>query len=131
MTLFPNEFTRAEGTTSFYVTDFEEVDKNVTRHLEAELSGKLDWDMLILHYLGLDHIGHVHGPNSPLVPRKLREMDSVVKEVYEYLTTLGTHSILIICGDHGMANIGGHGGNSYHEVTTPLLVLSTEAMSSW
>ena len=58
------------GTTSFYVNDFTEVDNNVTRHLEPELSTR-DWDALILHYLGLDHIGHTAGPHSPLVPPKL------------------------------------------------------------
>jgi ethanolamine phosphate transferase 2 subunit G len=37
------------------------VDYNVTRHLDNELERK-DWDVLILHYLGLDHIGHLGGP---------------------------------------------------------------------
>ena len=39
--------------------------------------------MMILHYLGLDHIGHLAGPQSPLVPPKLEEMDNVVKRIYE------------------------------------------------
>ena len=29
--LFPNHFSRSEGTTSFYVSDYTEVDNNVTR----------------------------------------------------------------------------------------------------
>ena len=37
------------------------MDNNVTRHLDSELVRK-DWDVLILHYLGLDHIGHLGGP---------------------------------------------------------------------
>lgn len=41
--------------------DFTEVDYNVTRHLDDELDRK-DWDVLVLHYLGLDHIGHLGGP---------------------------------------------------------------------
>lgn len=40
-----------------------EVDNNVTRHLSSELE-KDDWSVLILHYLGLDHIGHLEGPYS-------------------------------------------------------------------
>jgi ethanolamine phosphate transferase 2 subunit G len=37
------------------------VDNNVTRHIDDELQQK-DWDGMILHYLGLDHIGHKSGP---------------------------------------------------------------------
>ena len=59
-----------QGTTSFYVNDYTIVDENVTRHLDAELTTR-DWDALILHYLGLDHIGHTVGPHSALVLPKL------------------------------------------------------------
>jgi ethanolaminephosphotransferase len=33
----------------------------VTRNVPRELRGG-DWDAMILHYLGLDHIGHKAGP---------------------------------------------------------------------
>lgn len=49
--LFPNQFTRSEGTNSFFVKDFKEVDENVTRNVDAELQ-RNDWDIMILHYLG-------------------------------------------------------------------------------
>ena len=42
--------------------------------------------MMILHYLGLDHIGHLIGPSSHLIPTKLQEMDQVVKKVHTSLT---------------------------------------------
>jgi len=61
--LFPNTFSRADGTSSFFVSDFTEVDQNVTRHVADELRAK-DWDAWIMHYLGLDHIGHKTGPNG-------------------------------------------------------------------
>jgi ethanolaminephosphotransferase len=37
------------------------VDNNVTRHIPFELTQK-DWNGMIMHYLGLDHIGHKSGP---------------------------------------------------------------------
>lgn len=37
---------------------------------------------MILHYLGLDHIGHVHGPFSPLIKTKLKEMDNVIAKIH-------------------------------------------------
>ena len=59
--LFPHTFDRAEGTMSFFVADFTEVDANVTRHIGDELQ-RDDWNTMVLHYLGLDHIGHKTGP---------------------------------------------------------------------
>lgn len=41
--------------------------------------------MLILHYLGLDHIGHISGPNSPLIGHKLSEMDSILMKIHTSL----------------------------------------------
>jgi ethanolamine phosphate transferase 2 subunit G len=37
------------------------VDHNVTRHVPTELR-RDDWNAMIMHYLGLDHIGHKGGP---------------------------------------------------------------------
>jgi ethanolamine phosphate transferase 2 subunit G len=37
------------------------VDNNVTRHISPELV-RDDWSVMVLHYLGLDHIGHKAGP---------------------------------------------------------------------
>lgn len=44
-----------------HLKDFTEVDTNVTRHIPDELV-RDDWSALIMHYLGLDHIGHKSGP---------------------------------------------------------------------
>jgi len=39
------------------------VDNNVTRHIPDELKHD-DWNTMILHFLGLDHIGHKTGPRG-------------------------------------------------------------------
>lgn len=72
---------RSEGTTSFFVTDFTEVDNNVTRGLKPELASPDTWDVMILHYLGLDHVGHSLGGQSPEIGRKLAEMDSILHKI--------------------------------------------------
>ncbi|XP_009881611.1 PREDICTED: GPI ethanolamine phosphate transferase 2 [Charadrius vociferus] len=125
--LFPKHFVEYDGTTSFFVSDFIEVDDNVTRHLDRVLK-RDDWDLLILHYLGLDHIGHVTGPNSPLVGPKLREMDNIVKKIHISLLSKEEASLpnlLVVCGDHGMSETGSHGGSTDGEVHTPLLFISS------
>ena len=68
--LFPNHFVRSDGTNSFFVSDFFQVDQNVSRHLPSEVQ-KDDWDVAILHYLGLDHIGHWIGQHSR--PKNLKK----------------------------------------------------------
>ncbi|XP_009872262.1 PREDICTED: GPI ethanolamine phosphate transferase 2-like, partial [Apaloderma vittatum] len=103
------------------------VDDNVTRHLDRVLKRE-DWDLLILHYLGLDHIGHMTGPNSPLVGPKLREMDNILKKIHTSLLSKEEASLpnlLVVCGDHGMSETGSHGGSSEGEVHTPLLFVSS------
>ena len=61
LAMFPKTIfeSRSEGVSSFFVSDYTEVDNNVTRHLNRELSkeGLATWDIMILHYLGLDHVG--------------------------------------------------------------------------
>ncbi|KAI8419957.1 LOW QUALITY PROTEIN: hypothetical protein MSG28_008569, partial [Choristoneura fumiferana] len=84
--LFPGLWAESDGTTSFYVTDYTEVDNNVTRHLDKTLTPdenkKPTFDFLVLHYLGLDHIGHLEGARSPKIKPKLQEMDDVVKKIF-------------------------------------------------
>ncbi|XP_033637019.1 GPI ethanolamine phosphate transferase 2-like [Asterias rubens] len=128
MRLFPGHFTEADGTTSFFVTDYTEVDNNVTRHVQPALSNP-HWDALILHYLGLDHIGHLGGPTSPLVSPKLQEMDGVIRNIHQALIeqdkSLSLPSLIVLCGDHGMSDAGSHGGASASETITPLVFISS------
>ncbi|KAI9923544.1 major facilitator super transporter protein [Aspergillus wentii] len=123
--LFPGMFDRADGTTSFFVSDFIEVDNNVTRHVSNELLNN-DWTGFIMHYLGLDHIGHKAGPQSPYMMSKQQEMDSVVTQVY---TTMEREdhlqsTLFVLCGDHGMNDAGNHGGSSAGETSPALLFIS-------
>ncbi|XP_053321061.1 GPI ethanolamine phosphate transferase 2 [Spea bombifrons] len=126
--LFPKHFVEYDGTTSFFVSDFTEVDNNVTRHLDVILK-RNDWDILVLHYLGLDHIGHLTGPHSHLVGPKLYEMDVVLKKIHSSLVSkeedTSLPSLIVVCGDHGMSETGSHGGSSDEEVQTPLVLISS------
>jgi ethanolamine phosphate transferase 2 subunit G len=84
--------------------------------LDDELESK-DWDVLILHYLGLDHIGHLGGPkrlslgnavltDSIYMQPKQREMDGIIERIYNSLTkTEGERTLMVICGDHGMNDV--------------------------
>ncbi|RKU41762.1 major facilitator super transporter protein, variant 2 [Coniochaeta pulveracea] len=123
--LFPNTFDRADGTTSFFVSDFTEVDNNVTRNIAGELKNT-DWDAMVLHYLGLDHIGHKGGPRSPHMLPKQSEMDGIVQQIYtaieseEHLQS----TLFVMCGDHGMNDAGNHGASSPGETSPALVFMS-------
>ncbi|KAJ5663738.1 GPI ethanolamine phosphate transferase 2 [Penicillium longicatenatum] len=123
--LFPGMFERSDGTTSFFVSDFVEVDQNVTRHVPTELA-ESDWSALVMHYLGLDHIGHKAGPRSPFMASKQQEMDAVVKNIYTAMQQEPhlQSTLFVLCGDHGMNDAGNHGGSSVGETSPALLFLS-------
>ena len=88
---------------------------------------KRDWDVSILHYLGLDHIGHLSGPKSPLIPAKLMEMSEIIEKiassVFQKPWKENLPPVLLVLGDHGMADAGGHGGASIPETITPVVAL--------
>ncbi|KAF8976595.1 major facilitator super transporter protein [Entomortierella lignicola] len=131
--LFPGLFSRMEGTSSFFAMDTVEVDNNVTRHVEPELA-RDDWDGLIFHYLGLDHVGHSGGPSSALMRPKQAEMDSVAETIYKTLISKDSQAsvsqgeklptLFVLCGDHGMNEVGNHGGSSRSEISTSFLFMS-------
>ncbi|KAJ4367042.1 major facilitator super transporter protein [Neocucurbitaria cava] len=127
--LFPDFFERADGTSSFFVSDFTEVDNNVTRHVPSELLNS-DWNGMIMHYLGLDHIGHKAGPKSPNMVPKQQEMDDMVRTIYSAIENEDhlSDTLFILCGDHGMNEGGNHGGSSPGE-TSPALVFMSPKLS--
>ncbi|KAI9689569.1 MAG: major facilitator super transporter protein [Bathelium mastoideum] len=140
--LFPDFFKRADGTSSFFVSVSHKaqviavlpfqlstpgVDNNVTRHIATELQ-QSDWNGLIMHYLGLDHIGHKAGPRSPNMLPKQREMDGIVETIYNAITDPEQphlhRTLLVLCGDHGMNDGGNHGGSSEGETSPALTFIS-------
>lgn len=128
--LFPPKdfFEKYEGTHSFFVSDFEEVDLNVTRHLPEELEDD-SWDVLILHYLGLDHIGHKGGPYSSFMKPKQEEMDDVLRSIFRSRVAESEDTLLVLMGDHGMNELGNHGGSSDGETSPGLVFISPKFAS--
>lgn len=119
-------------------------DKNVTQTLKEELK-RTDWHLMVLHYLGLDHIGHVEGSHSDNIFKKLLEMDDAIKHITNenavnfhsfffffiyyhffflqiyFLLKNFKHQLLLVTGDHGMRNGGSHGGSDREELYVPLM----------
>ena len=76
--LFPGAFHKSFPFPSFNVKDLHTVDNGVMKHLVPELK-KNDWDVLIGHFLGVDHCGHTYGPYHNAMAEKLTQMDGVLR----------------------------------------------------
>ncbi|KAI9842932.1 MAG: mannose-ethanolamine phosphotransferase gpi13 [Thelocarpon superellum] len=112
---------------SFNVWDLHTVDNGVTEHLIPLLqpANTSRWDVLIGHYLGVDHAGHRYGPDHPAMTAKLQQMDAVFREV---ISLLDDSTLLVVMGDHGMDVKGDHGGESFDEVQAALWMYSKKGI---
>ncbi|KAH9109419.1 hypothetical protein LEN26_013555 [Aphanomyces euteiches] len=141
--LFPGLFSRHDATSGFFARDTVEVDTNVTRHLAEELDPTMespksrDWDLLLLHYLGVDHVGHMQGPHSRRMKEKLGEMDSVIQSIHKSIqeqdkirSPSALPTLFVLCSDHGMTETGSHGGASIEESSSLLLFAVPQPQTS-
>jgi ethanolaminephosphotransferase len=76
---------------------------------------------LIVHYLGLDHIGHAYGAFNLHIKDKLSEMDEIIAKIY---SKIRKNDLLLITGDHEMADQGGHGGLDHHRLKQFLFIIN-------
>lgn len=95
------------------VWDLDTVDNGVIEHLYPLLPQAHRWDVLIGHFLGVDHVGHRFGPNHHLMAEKQRQMDTVLRDT---INGLDDNTLLVVLGDHGMDHTGNHGGDSADEL---------------
>ncbi|WWD16671.1 hypothetical protein CI109_101101 [Kwoniella shandongensis] len=121
--LFPDSFTLSHPYDSFNVEDLHSVDEGVIEHLFPYLhpENQTRWDVLIGHFLGVDHVGHRVGPNRDTMKTKLEQMDKVLRQVVE---AIDEETLLVVLGDHGMDDKGNHGGDSDLETAAALWLYS-------
>nr|XP_033792131.1 GPI ethanolamine phosphate transferase 3 isoform X2 [Geotrypetes seraphini]XP_033792141.1 GPI ethanolamine phosphate transferase 3 isoform X2 [Geotrypetes seraphini]XP_033792147.1 GPI ethanolamine phosphate transferase 3 isoform X2 [Geotrypetes seraphini]XP_033792156.1 GPI ethanolamine phosphate transferase 3 isoform X2 [Geotrypetes seraphini] len=122
--LFPKKFFKSFFFPSFNVKDLHTVDNGILQHLFPTVNGS-EWDVLIAHFLGVDHCGHKHGPDHPETAKKLSQMNEVIRSLVDYLHN---DTLLVVIGDHGMTDTGDHGGDTEKEVTTALFIYSKTAL---
>ncbi|GLB42642.1 putative type I phosphodiesterase / nucleotide pyrophosphatase [Lyophyllum shimeji] len=125
LSVFPSSF--APNLTfpydSFNVEDLHTVDTGVITHLFPLLSlpPASQPDLVIGHFLGVDHVGHRLGPDHPSMKAKLTQMDEVLRQVMD---VLDDDTLLVVLGDHGMDRAGDHGGDGALETSSALWIYS-------
>ncbi|XP_041007365.1 GPI ethanolamine phosphate transferase 3 isoform X2 [Juglans microcarpa x Juglans regia] len=127
--LFPNHFKKSYPYPSFNVKDLHTVDNGCIEHLLPTLYQD-DWDVLIAHFLGVDHAGHIFGVDSGPMIEKLEQYNLVLEKVIEVLESqsgpggLHENTFLLVMGDHGQTLHGDHGGGSPEEVETSIFAMN-------
>ena len=118
--LFPTQFDDPHPYPSFNTRDLNTVDDGCIEHLPQMLSDN-STRLMVVHFLGVDHVGHTYGPNGPEMVAKLNRMDA---ELLKILDTVESESercvVAFVFGDHGMTEGGNHGGGSDEETVAAL-----------
>ncbi|XP_065624114.1 uncharacterized protein LOC112008988 [Quercus suber] len=76
--LFPDHFKKSFPYPSFNVKDLHTVDNGCIDHLLPTLYEE-DWDVLIAHFLGVDHAGHIFGVDSTPMIEKLEQYNAILE----------------------------------------------------
>ncbi|KAF5177764.1 Gpi ethanolamine phosphate transferase [Thalictrum thalictroides] len=127
--LFPDHFNKSFPFPSFNVKDLDTVDDGCVQHLFPSLYEE-EWDVLIAHFLGVDHAGHIFGVDSMPMIEKLEQYNVILEKVMDILKNqsgpggLHENTLLLVMGDHGQTENGDHGGGTSEEVETSLFAMS-------
>ncbi|KAG2216722.1 hypothetical protein INT45_013833 [Circinella minor] len=130
--LFPEVFNDRNKTfesDSFKMFDLHTVDNRILSHLWPLISSQEekkgqdqdDWQVIIAHFLGVDHCGHTYGPSHPNMANKLSQMNDVIERL---TSVVDQDTLLVVMGDHGMSVEGDHGGESVEELMSGLFLYS-------
>ncbi|AET40299.1 mannose-ethanolamine phosphotransferase GPI13 Ecym_5559 [Eremothecium cymbalariae DBVPG len=116
---------------SLNVWDLDTVDNGVISYFEEHLLDKdpldREWDVLIGHMLGIDHVGHKYGPNHFTMSEKQQQVDKFIRKV---IASIDEDTLLVVMGDHGMDHTGNHGGDSNDELESTLW-LHSKRKNAW
>ena len=144
--LFPTQFNDAHPFPSFNTRDLDSVDDGCLVHIPRLLDGLVgmkrqqpttnammmndndnddnttSFELIVAHFLGVDHVGHTYGPNDPHMERKLQQMDTALGDILDRIDDAPQESCIValVLGDHGMTEDGNHGGGTDNEVNAGL-----------
>ncbi|AQZ16598.1 GPI13 (YLL031C) [Zygosaccharomyces parabailii] len=111
---------------SLNVWDLDTVDNGVISFFNEHLlqgtqNHRRDWDVLVGHMLGVDHVGHKYGPNHFTMREKQLQVDDFIRKI---IAAIDEDTMLVVLGDHGMDHTGNHGGDSVDELESTLFLYS-------
>ena len=121
MALYGKEFTRAYPHEFFNVADLDDCDEITMNDINKEMAFN-NFTMLIAHIIGIDHAGHYYlNVAHPDMERKILDAEAIVEKV---IKQMDNDTVMIVFGDHGMTDSGGHGGETSGELRTIMFAYS-------
>jgi len=99
----------------------DNVFENVNHYLGEDLV-----DFLMIHFHGIDDLGHQYGPDHYLVEEKISELDRYLIEIYQ---ALPMDTLIILTADHGMHSVkeednqGNHGNLIEEDMLIPIFII--------
>ena len=117
--MFGEYFDKENHYPSYNVRDLDTNDVNV--HLDILDALKKPFDLLVCHFLGIDHAGHSFYVTHPELERKITETEDKIASVIE---NMDNNTILMLYGDHGMTSDSNHGGGSANEIRAAFFAYS-------
>ncbi|AMD22211.1 HGL129Cp [Eremothecium sinecaudum] len=122
---------KSEPYESLNIWDFDTVDTGVISYFQQHLINNKnetkEWDVLIGHMLGIDHVGHKYGPSHYSMLEKQNQVDQFIRSI---IGSIDDDTLLVVMGDHGMDHTGNHGGDSKDELES-VLWLYTPKKDVW
>jgi phosphatidylinositol glycan class O len=142
--LFPVQFDDKYPYPSFNTRDLDTVDNGVLFHFpfflahfgsntlstysshdgnqnNTSTSSPYFYEVLVAHFLGVDHVGHTFGPHNQHMSDKLHQIDQALAILLSHIDEAATTcQVAFIFGDHGMTEDGNHGGGTMDETHAAL-----------
>ncbi|EAR85865.2 type I phosphodiesterase/nucleotide pyrophosphatase (macronuclear) [Tetrahymena thermophila SB210] len=117
--LFPTSFTYFTDMQSFNIfsngREDEHMINQINKWLDKENNNEDPVDMIISHFLGMDHI--IHSTNDIHSSNLAQEYDLFNKFIEDLINNQPNRTI-VICSDHGVSLRASHGGDSQEETET-------------
>lgn len=127
--LYPRQFDESYPLPSFNTRDLDTVDNGcldklplLLKNLRMNGTSSKELEVVVSHFLGVDHVGHTYGPHDKHMTEKLQEMDIALSTTLDVLDTSQNCHLALIFGDHGMTEDGNHGGGTENEINAALFV---------
>eukprot|EP00236_Picocystis_salinarum_P005136 CAMPEP_0113932350 /NCGR_PEP_ID=MMETSP1159-20121227/7066_1 /TAXON_ID=88271 /ORGANISM="Picocystis salinarum" /LENGTH=658 /DNA_ID=CAMNT_0000933453 /DNA_START=1544 /DNA_END=3519 /DNA_ORIENTATION=+ /assembly_acc=CAM_ASM_000767 len=126
--IFSQTMVKAMPYPSLNVKDLHTVDDGVESFFPDAIEAINEWDVLIGHFLGVDHAGHIFSVDDEEMAKKLDQMDNfmnrTITKLEEKMLKMRKSDpdvLFLLIGDHGQTLRGEHGGASKEEVETVML----------
>jgi GPI ethanolamine phosphate transferase 3 subunit O len=127
--LYPRQFDESFPFPSFNTRDLDTVDNGcleriprLLKHLRMRGTEPEELEVIVSHFLGVDHVGHTYGPHDRHMAEKLNQMDVALATTLDVLDASRRCHLTLIFGDHGMTEDGNHGGGTENEINAALFV---------